>query len=224
MSYWTRPAPEVQRRRALSSSRIAVEATALLDAEGLDALTLRRLASRLGVAQSSLYRHVRTAEEVLDLALDHALGVDPALESAAAGGDLGALLNSWYQHLTRHTWAPEVVVRRPLLGPRYLALSDTLCARVLARGTPPDQVLEVTYALSNYVLGCAVASNADQGQPPDTAAVRQEEHPALATALRAAPSRDASFHRGLEALLRSVGGERATDEAGRRQSRRPSVN
>lgn len=75
MSYWTDP-PAVRRTRVLDAGGIARVAVRLLDEGGMEALTMRAVASALGVAPSSLYSRVRSLEDVLDLALDSALGAD----------------------------------------------------------------------------------------------------------------------------------------------------
>ncbi|GAA1644213.1 TetR/AcrR family transcriptional regulator C-terminal domain-containing protein [Nonomuraea maheshkhaliensis] len=68
---WLRPAARAAREAPpLSRDRIVAEAIALLDEEGADRLTMRRLAERLGTGSTTLYWHVKTKDDVLDLALD----------------------------------------------------------------------------------------------------------------------------------------------------------
>src|ERR687884_114906 len=68
---WAEPAPK---RPSIDRERLVREALALLDAAGFDALTMRRLAERLGVQAASLYNHVRDKHELLALLADAICG------------------------------------------------------------------------------------------------------------------------------------------------------
>ncbi|NUR82456.1 MAG: helix-turn-helix transcriptional regulator, partial [Nonomuraea sp.] len=72
---WARPRKDPKPR--LTLDRIVAEAVALLDEEGVGRLTMRRLADRLGTGSTTLYWHVKTKEDVLDLALDAVFGEVP---------------------------------------------------------------------------------------------------------------------------------------------------
>src|SRR4249920_635233 len=68
------PAGEETRRRvALTRERVLAEALTLISADGVDALSMRALATRLGVVPGALYRHVRSKEQLQDLILDGVL-------------------------------------------------------------------------------------------------------------------------------------------------------
>lgn len=90
---WLRPAARAAREAPsppLSRDRIVAEAIALLDEEGADRLTMRRLAERLGTGSTTLYWHVKTKDDVLDLALDAIFAaVEIPGEGAAEGGGDG---------------------------------------------------------------------------------------------------------------------------------------
>src|SRR5580700_2439311 len=78
------PATEEPPRRTLSRERIVAEALAIIGTHGVEALSMRTLASRLGVVPGALYRHVRSKEQLYDLVIDGVLGevdcqADPAL-------------------------------------------------------------------------------------------------------------------------------------------------
>lgn len=75
MSYWADPKP-VRRIRAVAVGEMAREAVALLDEGGITALTIRALAGRLRVAPPSLHSRIESVDDLLDLALDHALERD----------------------------------------------------------------------------------------------------------------------------------------------------
>lgn len=157
MSYWLQPRQAPQRNRALSAQTIARAALILLNSAGDDHLSVRTLAQQLEVAPSSLYRHVRNRDDILDLTLDAALVSDPEVAEAVTNADLIGLLLVWRSHLLRHPWAITHVMRRPPLGPGYLALSNRLCALLSKRGVPDEELLNTSYALSDFVLGCVLA-------------------------------------------------------------------
>ncbi len=163
MSYWT-DRPPVRRTRALDAEGIARAAVTLLDEHGVEALTLRAVAAALEVAPSSLYSRVRSLEDVLDLALDSALGADAALQEIVHADSTGAavldeLLLRHFRHLRRHPWALQVLPRRALRGPQHLALSERLC-RLLEHEGARDP-LAAAYALSNLVIGSAMTGALD---------------------------------------------------------------
>src|SRR6478752_6860169 len=68
-SVWARqqPAPD---QPALSRKAIVREAIAMLDADGIEALSMRKLGARLNAGATSLYRHVATKDELMELAVD----------------------------------------------------------------------------------------------------------------------------------------------------------
>jgi len=104
-----------RRRRTLNQAVVVQAAIALLDEIGLDELTMRRLAERLGVKAASLYRHVRNKEELLALLGDEITSEIP----------LPRTTGTWQEQLVDAGWN----VRRGLLAHRD-------AARVLA-STPP---------------------------------------------------------------------------------------
>lgn len=201
MPYWTRPPRAGRRHRRLTADDIAAAALALLAEDGAENLTLRRLAARLGVAQSSLYAHVDTREDVLDLALDAALAADPRVWAAADEGDLRGLMLAWYDHLVDHPWAAAQVARTTPLGPAYLALADRVCHLLAEAGTAPPDILPRSYALTSFVLGCATTrGNHTGGSYDDLPCLADRPH--LHRAVTAAsPSWRSVVDHGLAAIL-----------------------
>jgi len=159
MSYWERRRP-VRRVRAIEEADIAREAIALLDEGGVRAVTARAVAERVGVAAASLYSRIGSVDDMLDLALDSALGRDPGVDWAAE--DPRALMLTWFHHLSRHPWAAIVVGLRAPRGPHYLRLSERLCELLVLEGD--DDPLSTAYAMSNFVVGSALTSSAVHGE------------------------------------------------------------
>ncbi|WP_250212489.1 TetR/AcrR family transcriptional regulator [Acrocarpospora catenulata] len=120
-------------------------------------LTMRRLAERLGTGSTTLYWHVKTKDDVLDLALD---AIFAAVEIPRSGGrdwraDITALITGWHAALLEHPWS-AALLGRPMLGPNVLARSEFLYATLLGAGVTEPQLTAAAYGLSNYVIGSAL--------------------------------------------------------------------
>jgi AcrR family transcriptional regulator len=126
--------------------RAAVEA---LDADGLAALSMRKLATRLAVAPMSLYWHVPTKDAVLELALDEVVGEvgAPDLDQAWTEA-LRALMGEFRQVFHRHPWLAHLQGRYPNLGPNAVALAESVFT--VLRGAALAQV-EASRAASTVV-------------------------------------------------------------------------
>jgi AcrR family transcriptional regulator len=118
-------APPVAPRRGLDFEQIVQAAVAIADAEGLEAVTMRRVASTLGTGAMSLYRHVPDKNTLVLLMIDEALA-----EAWSGGGmthsgdwrtDLRALATSSWAVMRAHHWLPEALLTRPPLTPRAVA-------------------------------------------------------------------------------------------------------
>ena len=162
MSYWDHPKP-VRRERAVDIAAAARACVALLDDGGLRALTLRSVATRLGVAPASLYSRVDSVDDLFDLALDTAFGDDPHMNRAIAEADVEEVMLAYYRHLVRHRWACQVIAMRAPRGPNYLRLSERICELLIATGAADP--LSTAYALSSFVIGSAATAPAAGHEP-----------------------------------------------------------
>ncbi|OPG13391.1 TetR/AcrR family transcriptional regulator [Microbispora sp. GKU 823] len=155
---WLRPPARAAREAPpLSRDRIVEEAVALLDEEGADRLTMRRLAERLGTGSTTLYWHLKTKDDVLDLALD---AIFAAVEIPADDGRdwraaVTALITRWRAVLLDHPWS-AALLGRPMLGPNVLARSEFLYATLVNAGVAEPHLTAAAYGLSNYVIGSAL--------------------------------------------------------------------
>jgi AcrR family transcriptional regulator len=162
---WQVPA-EPPSGKALGRDRIVAAAIALADAEGLPALSMARLAERLGSATMSLYRHVASKDELLVFMMDAAPGPPPAIERARGwreGLDLWArALRAVYY---RHPWILQAAMGRPPLEPSGLTWFDRGLAALEATRLTPGQKMSVILLVLNYVRGEAqVATGLMQSQ------------------------------------------------------------
>lgn len=153
---------------------------AVADESGLDAVTLRRLAGRIGVTPMALYRHVAGKGDLLDGMADllYAELDVPELE-----GDwwceLAALAHSVRRVLLAHP-ATVPLFSRPLAGPHSVKLCEALLGTLRRAGFPPAEAEELHEQLSEMVF----------------ALVRPELQPGA----KRGPGRDAAFQRGIEFL------------------------
>ena len=123
---WMRPERAATGRPARHTrDEITLAAMAIADREGLDAVSMRRVAADLGTGAASLYRYLETREDLLDLMTD-AAGAEYVL-AAPTGDWLADLLGIGEQALAimrRHPWLPSLVVTRSVLGPHGLVLLE----------------------------------------------------------------------------------------------------
>ncbi|MBL1098190.1 TetR/AcrR family transcriptional regulator C-terminal domain-containing protein [Streptomyces coffeae] len=162
-SIWLRSRRATRGEPPLTLPRIVEEAVALLDEEGIDRLTMRRLADRLGVVAPSLYWHVETKDDVIDLAVDAIFSEvpPPAGQTADWHDDITTVLTTWRAALLRHPWAAAVPARRrPTIGPNFLAWMELLQATLIRAGFTGKSLSAATWALYNHVMGSASTETA----------------------------------------------------------------
>ncbi|MGY2061454.1 TetR/AcrR family transcriptional regulator, partial [Nocardia gipuzkoensis] len=110
-SVWTRPQRPRRDTPALSREQIIAEAIELLDSEGFEALSMRRLGTKLNAGATSLYTHVANKDELLELIIDEVLG-EIAIPDAPEPDWRSALLRLGRDiraGLLRHTWITGVL-------------------------------------------------------------------------------------------------------------------
>ncbi|MEV4457876.1 TetR/AcrR family transcriptional regulator [Microbispora sp. NPDC049633] len=213
---WLRPPARAAREAPpLSRDRIVEEAVALLDEEGADRLTMRRLAERLGTGSTTLYWHLKTKDDVLDLALD---AIFAAVEIPGEAGrdwraDVTALVTGWRAVLLDHPWS-AALLGRPMLGPNVLARSEFLYATLVKAGVAEPHLTAAAYGLSNYVIGSALmqttwtarGKHAARQAARDLFRARSDDYPVLAAhgPLVADGDWDTSFTLGLDWLLDGI--------------------
>lgn len=158
----------------LTRDRIVAETVALLDEEGAARLTMRHLAERLGAGSTTLYWHVRTKDDVIDLALDAILGDVPLPGGTGDWADeVRALITDWYTVLLRHPWAPGLL-GRPLPGPNMLARTEFLAATLVRGGFSGAALAAATHGLADYAVGAALTRTA--AGPPHLADRLVQDH------------------------------------------------
>jgi len=141
-------------RKQLSREVLVREALALLDSEGLDALTMRNLADRLGVVPNALYRHVKDKDDLLDGVLDEAVASVPLPPGHLGWADgLVAMATAIRATMLEHPAITSLVVSRPSLGPASLAIGEYGFGVMLEAGFTPRLAERSLNLILTYTLG-----------------------------------------------------------------------
>jgi len=138
---------------ALNRDQIIHAAIVIADTEGAQAITMRRIAAELGAAAMSLYRHVFSKEDLLDLMLDHVFG-EIALPEQPSGDwrtDLRRLAYATRSVFTAHPWLIPLLTSRPNIGPNYLRWFEFSLAAVADLGFDIMTMTQIVSMLGGYV-------------------------------------------------------------------------
>ncbi|MBA9054712.1 AcrR family transcriptional regulator [Streptomyces costaricanus] len=191
----------------------------LADADGLEAVSLRKVATALGVGPMRLYSYIASKEELLDLM------VDAAYAEIRPVGDgwrevLRSLAESTRQAAHEHEWLADLLGGRPQLGPHALANGETVVARL--DGVDLDDAMPMVAAVNAYVIGAVrreiAARRAERASGMDERRWQAAlgpylertfatgRFPALAAVVRDAAHLDAdhTFRMGLDFLLDGI--------------------
>ncbi|MFC5183711.1 TetR/AcrR family transcriptional regulator [Actinomadura harenae] len=139
----------------LSHDRIGRAAARIADADGLEAVSMRRIGEELGAATMALYRYVDSKDDVLGLMLNLAYGeieVPPELEGWRA--ILRALARELRGMHLRHAWAGQVqAITASGFAPNVLAVNEIGLAALDGLGLPPEAMMTALATLTAYVEG-----------------------------------------------------------------------
>ena len=151
----------------LSTQRVVAEAVRLADSEGVDGLSMRRLAGALGAGAMSLYHYVANKEQLLDAMIDVVFG---EIELPPVGTDWQSAMRrrsvSARQVLARHPWAVGLMESRTSPGPAHLRHREAITACLRSAGFPVLMATHATWLLDSYVYGYALQ---EASLPFDTA-------------------------------------------------------
>jgi TetR/AcrR family transcriptional regulator, tetracycline repressor protein len=157
-------------RGFLSRELIIKEALALLDEHGPGALSMRRLADRLGVAPTALYTHVRGKAELIEGLIDQVyagltLELDPSGDWTQ---QLATLSQDVRDHLLAHPAVVPYALQQPGLGPHSLRLGEAIYDILRPAGFSDQAVVGTVYALLTYILGFVALEVPRAGATPQT--------------------------------------------------------
>lgn len=154
---WWTPRKNPTARRALSREAIVATALELLPTEGIDGLSMRRVAGALGTGQASLYAHVANKEELLDLLLDEVIGEIPLPEPDPEKWQ-EQVVTIWtdsHAVLARNADIARVAIGRIPLGPNSLRVAEVTMAVLRAGGVPDHAVAWVIDVVGLYISATA---------------------------------------------------------------------
>ncbi|GLW94482.1 TetR/AcrR family transcriptional regulator [Actinokineospora globicatena] len=220
MVVWEQPEPPDRPAPApLSRDRIVRAAIDLADADGLDAVSLRKVAAALGVGPMRLYGYIATKEDLLDLMVD---AVHAEIRPTGDGWweVLHSLASTTRAAAHRHEWLADLLGGRPQLGPNTLATSESVLSAM--DGIDLGTVVPAVSAVNAYVIGAIRreiaerraerASGMDKRQwqvthgPYLQRTLASGQFPALATVVHDGPhlNADETFLAGLDFLLDGI--------------------
>ncbi|MGZ4434794.1 MAG: TetR/AcrR family transcriptional regulator [Trebonia sp.] len=177
--WFTPQAGDENRRRALTRERVVAEALTVIAGDGVDALSMRTLATRIGVVPGALYRHVRNKEQLLDLVLDGVLAeVDCEVDTSLAwAGRVTVLAHRLRAVLERHPGIAGLLKARDPLGPHSLALAEAFLAPLHAAGLSERETGLAFSLIHDYTLGFALSDRTSVNeQRVQDAGIRHELH------------------------------------------------
>jgi AcrR family transcriptional regulator len=191
-----RPSPAV-----LSRDTIIDVAWHIIDRDGTIGLSMRRLASELGVSGPSLYHHFASKDEMLDGII---VRIYEQIELTCKAPDCEGILTQYATQLraalAAHPHVVEFVARRPVTSPVSMAVYEYMLSELADCGWSAALAREATLAIENFVFGAAVMANA-----PDIEFELEQrlQFPMLAATSRRRPASDAAdaFELGLAALI-----------------------
>lgn len=151
------PAADPERRPALSRDRVVREAVALADDEGIDALSMRKLAQALGVEAMSLYHHVANKDDLLDGMVDVVFAeVDLPTAGSPWRAEIRARCTSLRTVLLRHPWAVGLLNSRRTPGWATLQHHDLVIGCLRSGGFTVRGAAQAFAMIDAYVYGFAV--------------------------------------------------------------------
>jgi AcrR family transcriptional regulator len=147
-------AAQPEPRLPLSRERILESALALVDATGLESLTMRKLGQELGFEAMSLYNHVANKDDLIDGILDLVLA-EAELPSAAGPWDVAVRTSAISVHdaLRRHQWACPLLMLPGRIRPARLQYMDALLGCLRDGGFSAETTFTAYHVLDGHILG-----------------------------------------------------------------------
>lgn len=207
-----------QDREPLTRERIVAVALRLMDEEGLEAVTMRRIGRELGVEAMSLYNHVRDKEEILEGVVEEVMSEFefPEDERGEWTEQGKAAARAWRALLKAH---PNVITlmseqRKPMTSLRALWPTERAIGILRASGLSDDEAVKTFRAFGGYIQGFVMAEIANMYggetvQAPARDATPDELRQDLPNLAAAAPylthcDFDEAFEYGLDLMIRGV--------------------
>jgi AcrR family transcriptional regulator len=148
------PKPRPGRKRFLTRAAVVRAGLAVVETDGLEAVTIRRVATELGAAPMALYRHVKDKQELLLAMLDEMAQGIPAPRADGEPFDrLVYALLSLHDYLAEHPWLFDVLRQADMFSPRAVEQVDNALSILTELGLDEERALEAYSVLWWYVVG-----------------------------------------------------------------------
>jgi AcrR family transcriptional regulator len=145
---------QIPSRVPLSRERVLGAAVDLADATGIDSLSMRKLAQKLGVEAMSLYNHISNKDDVLDGITDLVVG---EIFVPTIGGDWKTAMReratSAHEVLLRHPWASLLIASRVNIGPAMLRYVDATVGCLIEAGFSYELADRAWNAIDSHIYG-----------------------------------------------------------------------
>jgi AcrR family transcriptional regulator len=170
MPIWARPERKTRAvSSTLSQDQIVAAATKIADAEGLDAVSMRRVAGQLNAGAMSLYRYVSTKDDLLDLMLDGVMGeivadvpADVSISSGDLRRDLQGIGYGLRGQIHEHPWLPRLMSGRPAFGPNMVRCVEIALSVFDGMDLDADTMMNAVGAINAFVYGFVQQELAEQ--------------------------------------------------------------
>lgn len=161
-SVWVRPSRVRRDQPSLDRDRIVRAAIELLDAEGLSGLSMRRLGTKLDAGATSLYWYVSKKDDLLELAVDAAMGEIEVPDPGTVGWRAAAreMARGMRSMILRHPWIAALFGVHPAIGPQSMRVGERSVAVLTAAGFSGMEVAHASSLLMSYAIGAATAETA----------------------------------------------------------------
>jgi AcrR family transcriptional regulator len=167
---WTRAPQRAPRRRRepLTQEAIVDAALAVLDADGLDLLSMRHVARTLNTTAAALYWHVGSKDGLLDLMFDRIIGEQPVPDPDPERWEeqVKGVARMMRATILRHRDVVRLSIGRIPMGPHALRYADRVLAILRAGGLPDGLALAGHQLLMSVVIGFAIDETGEGGHPP----------------------------------------------------------
>jgi AcrR family transcriptional regulator len=212
---WSKPSvPSRGPKPAVTLTGIAEAGIRIADAEGLDAVSMQRIAGELPVTKMALYRYVPGKNELIAVMSDLAMGAPPDRPDLPWRDALYTWAVDLYDGFTRHPWLLLSTVGRRLLGPNELTWMERGIAALTGTGLTGGEQMDSILVITSHVRNIAQQSTTFPGHTTGLTeedmqeslsqilATEAERFPHLTTALRtAAGSENQGLEFGLQRIL-----------------------
>ena len=141
------------RRRPLNRERILAAALELVDEQGIDALSMRKLGQALGYEAMSLYNHVANKDDLLAGILDLVLAEMEPPDPAGGLPSIRASALSAHEALRRHPWAASMLMSPSGIRPARIAYMEALLASLRGTGLSADMTYHAYHVLDAHIFG-----------------------------------------------------------------------